>query len=816
MPVRKLTELDFTPGIRAEEINENFDLIYKWITRERLRVGGWGIVEGFDLTCNTDLMKVMVSAGILINKQGDEVEVPAYEVIADDIGEEEIVGEFVVGATGKIVLNEPVYDSTNRRYLQHSGSSYYRDQNILYITDPDEYPVEIISVEDGIKVYVNSGYAGQTVVVHQKIGHSRVDTLMIHNNGEYEGLKSIESTSPSHVDLADYEDEYCIAVIYWSIGNDGINCDFFINHRSYRKVYVDPNNTLYLNGEIYKKPKFIYFEEPDLEDREENDLWYNNKDNTLYVWRYNNGAWGWTIVNDHSEIIIKERKIWAPENNPEDLKTFKFETNEVNLRFIPNNNALDISVDCAPLMDDMYDELTSSVEDIAEIRSQLEDTKDKIQEQEGILQSLIDDRDDLQDNLATLQTALERAKELYPEAYDSDTDAYQVTDSDMYELRQLVSLDLQVTQKLQEMSTILTDIMNVQQQIANYQEQVDAMTNIMSGNFSATGIGFRLKQPLTHAAFVEVTVTHCVRMKPARETFQRASIFVREGTINVTNVGAQQLFATSEPYSIGDEQLEVFLDGLKLSRGGLDFTEIIDDLTEAEKETVQVDYVDYDYSSSAHYDSYYGRPSSTFRISRNLVVGQKINYRISRYVWNYDQLNTIIEGLRVYAMQAYNTAQEAYTSTLALQNDIQDSLEDYETALENMDTRVTAIEQSYYGVGDTIGFGDIPSAVKDNLVGSFINVLCPASTANITLNNIKIVKDTSGNVTGGDYFQVFYISDSINRVLVRGGTGIQNNDTDYTLSPSGNNTILTLQSDLIDAGAQIYVMGFKRGGITNG
>ena len=213
MPVRELTKLDFTPGIRAEELNDNFDLIYKWITRERLRVGGWGIVEGFDITCNTDLMKVMVGPGILINKQGDEVEVPAYEVIADDIEEEIIETEFVVGATRMIVLNGPVYDSVNRKYLTYSGSGY-PNQDILYVTDPDEYPINVLRVEDGTKVYVNSGYAGQTVLVTQKIAHSRVETLMIHDNGEYEGLKSIESTSPSHVDLADYKNQYHLKLNY--------------------------------------------------------------------------------------------------------------------------------------------------------------------------------------------------------------------------------------------------------------------------------------------------------------------------------------------------------------------------------------------------------------------------------------------------------------------------------------------------------------------------------------------------------------------------------------------------------------------------
>ena len=45
--ITKLNELDFSPGIRASDINENFELLKRWIEEERLRVSGWGIVEGF-------------------------------------------------------------------------------------------------------------------------------------------------------------------------------------------------------------------------------------------------------------------------------------------------------------------------------------------------------------------------------------------------------------------------------------------------------------------------------------------------------------------------------------------------------------------------------------------------------------------------------------------------------------------------------------------------------------------------------------------------------------------------------------------------
>ena len=68
--ITKLNELDFSPGIRASDINENFELLKRWIEEERLRVSGWGIVEGFEFSKNLDNFTVSVGEGILINKNG--------------------------------------------------------------------------------------------------------------------------------------------------------------------------------------------------------------------------------------------------------------------------------------------------------------------------------------------------------------------------------------------------------------------------------------------------------------------------------------------------------------------------------------------------------------------------------------------------------------------------------------------------------------------------------------------------------------------------------------------------------------------------
>ena len=84
--IDKLNVLDFSPGIRASYINENFDLIKKWIDEERLRVGGWGVVEGFHLTVDTKAFTISVSDGAIISPSGEKIYVTG-----------EIFSELVIG-----------------------------------------------------------------------------------------------------------------------------------------------------------------------------------------------------------------------------------------------------------------------------------------------------------------------------------------------------------------------------------------------------------------------------------------------------------------------------------------------------------------------------------------------------------------------------------------------------------------------------------------------------------------------------------------------------------------------------------------------
>lgn len=436
----KLKDLNFAPGIKAKDINFNFDVIHGWVTRERLRIGGWGLVEGFDLSYDLSAFTVTVDEGVLINQDGEEVFIDKktfYVGPPESISEQEVI---TCPDTGILELRyKPYADATygNIEYIPPDEGTAPSDDDLSILDLNTALRVPVMQVI-GNKIYVNDkSWAGHKLQITYKRAENRIDSIMLYKNGEYKYEKSIASSSPSHVELGDYYEHFCIAIVYWSIGNN-LKVEFFTNHRTYRPVFVNNKNELYLNGELYVKPKFIYFIEP--EDPEKNDLWYDDKTNTLYIWLEKDGVWGWIPVNDQSTLSLREHKIWTPENFPEDSQTFKFDDKETNLFFVPDTNSLEVIIDNAPLMSDQFEEIV----------------------------------------------------------------------------------------------------------VPNDKE------------YLSDGRGFRLKDPLDRATYVECIVHHQVKAKPARETFQRAAIFINENHFYYSSTNTDKIFHTEAPYVMGEDQLEVF------------------------------------------------------------------------------------------------------------------------------------------------------------------------------------------------------------------------------------------------------------------
>lgn len=657
--MEELINLDFTPGIRAEYLNRNFNLIHQWLKRERLRVGGWGLVEGFELSADIPAHVVTVGAGIMINRDGEEVHVPEKSFYAGPL--EKLYCEETVTAPkdGILTLKFRPYSESQMGYFgfKDNVSSAYPVSAEIRIEDVLsglEVPIHQI---DGRKCYINAeDWATHELKIEYFTARDRIDTILLRKDGSYEYEKSIVSTSPSHVALGDYDNQYMVGVIYWHI-DATTEVEFFTDHRTYRKVYVDEQNRLWLNGKLYHDAQIIYMEQP--KDPLTNDLWYDADSNTLMIWRETDGVYGWVIVNDKATIEERQHKLFIPgtKDYPADNKSFRFRDDEVNLHYVPNRLSLDIIVDNAPLMSDQFEEYVPPV---------------------------------------------------------GKTDK----------------------------------------------------------NYLAVGKGFDLMAPLDRPTVVEAIVHHTVKAKPVRETFQRAAIFIAENHDYYAPSNARKVFETASEYVIGDNQLEVFLDGKRLTRG-VEFAEMKD----AKADAASADR---------------NRMSRYFRLLCNVKDQQLVTHKISKHVWSFDQLDQMMHDIE-------KKANDANKGVVQLRTSISNFNMNFTTQLAGLNNRISAVEDQAKKIDECVKKTDmidaqrIPEDIKDRLVGSLINQTFDA-TQRIMIADAKPT----------DYFTVNFISPNINRLLVR--------SVEYEPVMAGGDIRIDLAPNLRIAGATVYVTGFRIGG----
>lgn len=361
--IYKLNDLDFSAGIRSEYIDENFDLVRRWIEAERLRIGGWGLVEGFELSRNLSDFTVHVTDGIIINEDGEEVRVDEHTFQVGPPVYKELVEELTIGKEGLITLSYAPYSNIQKHTIIYNPPEYSElsaeEFDIINLDTGSHLTVRDIRFIDENFCIVNNELAGARVRVSYLYANDRIDAIMLKKDGsEYIYEIGIISTSPSQEVIQDYLNKgyYLIGFAYWHIGKE-VDVEFITVDRTYRPIFVDEDNNLYLNGKLYTGYKFIYFIEPD--NPLENDLWYDVENEILYIWRPNkNGEYEWMPVNDLSRFQ-REYGVFTELENPDDLQTFTFD-NKQNLRFVPGQNQLTIFIDQVVIMKDQYDELSES------------------------------------------------------------------------------------------------------------------------------------------------------------------------------------------------------------------------------------------------------------------------------------------------------------------------------------------------------------------------------------------------------------------------------------------------------------------------
>ena len=366
--IYKLNTLDFSLGIRAEEINDNFDLIRYWIEAERLRTGGWGLVEGFELTRDLSNFTIHVDKGILINEHGAEIHVNEHTFGPIPISFRAVRDVVTSDENGKVILSYPVYINALKHVIVYAPefgvSEDEKDKisNEIQIVETDtgrelKLDRDIVYIAE-TEIQLTPQWANTEFRIDYNYAADRIDAVFVKKDGsEYMDPMptGIISTSPSQEVVQDYfaNGWYLIGFAYWHVGQE-IDVEFFTGDRTLRKVFVDKNNILYLNGKPYKEKTVIYFVEPD--PPQENDLWFNVEDEVLYIWRPDEyGVYGWLPVNDLSRSMASVHQFSEGEN-PDDLRTFDFSAYP-ELMFIPGQHQVTVIVDQIVLMQDQYIEL---------------------------------------------------------------------------------------------------------------------------------------------------------------------------------------------------------------------------------------------------------------------------------------------------------------------------------------------------------------------------------------------------------------------------------------------------------------------------
>lgn len=349
--------INFSKGIRAEDIQHNFNAIQDQIARERLSVAGHGISSGLDFSIDKFLLTI--NPGSLVGVDGqnlffDEtkisIQLPRITTQRDAV--------YTVELDGRISLDNVPYATSRLAPSEYvlpvaygiTVSDYSNASKLLSVLSIDEKKIEI-----------DARWAGKLVKVTHGFTNKRYDTVYIDGNYAIKVMEGITSSSPSVPMPTEYK--YILGFIEVNpFAADGLTSKAAKmtvkkDMKNLRNVYTDENNVLYICGTPFEDLQIVHMIEP--ENPIDNQLWYDSVSNKLRVRRIVDGISQWVGVNDTSVIPVREYKIWTPQQNPAGRTRFIFHYEEdLNMRFVPGRNSLDLIIDQIPLHTDQFKELT--------------------------------------------------------------------------------------------------------------------------------------------------------------------------------------------------------------------------------------------------------------------------------------------------------------------------------------------------------------------------------------------------------------------------------------------------------------------------
>jgi hypothetical protein len=337
-----LNKIDFSDGIRPEEIQENFEMLQQQLNRERLGVGGYGIASGFDITpiVNANEFAIQISSASVIDESGAELFIPACKINIDPPELYTALEHRTINYNNTISLNQIPY-ATNRRMPAEYLTNKDPRVSGIYIN----YPANNYNVDDYIRVsdikgtvLTVTGAISKEVVVRYNYTADRIDTVYLKNDNTIAVIKGTTSTTPSKPYMPN---DGKLLIAYLMIEHQYVDDNILIpsanvylkeDMRSLRNLYTDADNNLYICGTPFDDLQIVHMKEP--KNPKPNTLWLNTEENTLYYWKSTDGF-------VYTNKIIIDTDFMTNDNANRDFATYMdFLLNENELEIYHNGNRI--------------------------------------------------------------------------------------------------------------------------------------------------------------------------------------------------------------------------------------------------------------------------------------------------------------------------------------------------------------------------------------------------------------------------------------------------------------------------------------------
>lgn len=833
-----LKTIDFSDGIRADEIQANFIDLQSQIDRERRNVGGAGIASGLEITpiVTQNEFAIEVSEASIVGNNGEEIHISKQKInielpkLAKEI-------EYVTATTSNQVKLKHIPYALNRRTTVETSGLFTPQQSGVTV----KYR-ESIAEDDYIRIRsVNgntlslTGLTRRDLTITYNYTGKRIDTIYIDKNDKLKIISSTTSPTPSVMFPKEFK--YLIAFIEIDgtyTDNEGrvyANIIMRKDLRAIRNIYTDKYGELWLCGIPFKDLQVIHMVEP--KNPKEFTLWYDTVTNTLKTWRttdkliYMNE---YTVTTDY-------------QNNPDIAKDYP-----TDLYFVVGKEQLSIYVNDIKLDDTQFDELINGIPaDIKDIDKKVLTNRFRIYADLKLGDKIIYkiENFDAQKMWVPVNHSsyvnVKDVKQFSPESEPSGRNYYASQraialgkDDSKYPYK----YQYFIFEKDKDMNMLFTpgkhELSIIVNQAPLHEDQFEEITiydlygqvlppsvteaannhfgwsydvlEKYSGEYENTGIGFKLAMPLdvplaeedngAMDLYVEATVQRRVNDGPLKRKLQRTATFVEEKTITPTAEGVVEL--EHSYYHYGENQLEVFFQGKKLING-VDFIEGTD--------LSDKDSVDEDGNVTDLAPRRKGAKTRQFTLTNTSYT--PITYRITTSIYSYDHINQLIDELNYNALTAVKKVDALYDKTIELQQEMEATVTDLTQEMQEVKNIADNLDGKYLTKDSIISMSQMPPLMVSNMVQS-LNHISTSIKFNSGVKEYSIKSD----VREADFIIAIKrdVSNQMDKFFIRG--------VDYSIYDTATSdgayedTILSISdstSALMNTGDIIILTGIKFG-----